>query len=126
MKRAVGGKLFSQIAEERRHVFERNVADLAGDHFQDVIPLLDLNEIAMIQAPVQQQLRGSNELLHALGDSLRTVVAKTAHADDRPGGLFRQAVEQFRQAVQQRMGAVEAMDQHLVPAVEGDLVKGQH
>ena len=126
VQRAVAGQFFAEVIDQRRQCGEGDMVDLAGHQFQHVVMLLDLNQVAMIEFAQQQVLRGVENFFDPPGDELRAVVAEATNS--QPGLLrpVRQVVEVIAQAVEQGMGAVEAADQHFVPAVERDLVQGQH
>ena len=98
---------------------------LARYQFHDVIMLLHLEQVAMIALAEQQMLRGVEYLFHPLGNELCPVVAEATHS--QAWQMVRwQLVEIVAQAVEQGVRAVIAADHHFVPAVECDLVQGQH
>ncbi|MNO87197.1 hypothetical protein D3C76_786160 [compost metagenome] len=126
VQRAVARPFFTEVIEQGRQGGQRDVLDLAGYQLQHVVMLLDLDQVAVIEFAQQQVLRDVEDVFDALGDELRAVVAETAHSQPgllRPAG---QAVEIVAQAIEQGMWAVVTADQHFVPAVERDLVQGQH
>lgn len=126
VQRAVARLLLCKVIEQRRQGGERDVVDLSGHQFQHVIVLLHLNQVAVIQFAEQQVLRGVDDFFHASGDELGTVMAEAAHLQRWLQRPARQVVEVIAQAVEQGVRSVETVDQHFVPAVERDLIEGQH
>ena len=125
VQRAVAGLLLPQVLQQCRGAGHGPMPDLPRQQFEDVVVLLHLDQVAVVELTEQQVLRGLEQLLHPAGDELRAVVAEAA--DPQPWlGARRQVVEVVAQALEQRMFAIVAAHHDLVPAVEGDLVQGQH
>ncbi|MNL61526.1 hypothetical protein D3C87_1854650 [compost metagenome] len=80
----------------------------------------------MVEFAQQQALRGVENLFDPPGDELRTVVAEAMNPQPGLRQPLRQVVQVIAYAGEQGMGAIKAADQYLVPAVERDLVQGQH
>ncbi|MNJ45079.1 hypothetical protein D3C77_401590 [compost metagenome] len=80
----------------------------------------------MVEVLRQQCLGAGEYLFDPQSDGLGPVVAEASHPQvgQVPGAT--EAVEVVAQAAQQGMLALVAMDLHLVPAVEGDLIQRQH
>ncbi|MNF78027.1 hypothetical protein D3C84_601890 [compost metagenome] len=126
VQRTVADEVCAQVFDQRRQRGEGDVVDLAGHQFQHMEMLLDLNQVALIELAQQQVLRSVEDFFDPPGDELRAVVAEAMNP--QPGLLppLRQIVEVIAYAGEQGMGAIKTADQYLVPAVERDLVQGQH
>ncbi|MCY1215220.1 hypothetical protein D9M72_270620 [compost metagenome] len=102
------------------------MADLARLQLQHVEALLYLQQEARYAGSAEQALGVIEQLLHPLADGLGTVAAEAAHPQAGPFAAGGQAVEVVAQAGEQGVGALIAAHQHLVPAVQDDLVDGHH
>ncbi|MNE84699.1 hypothetical protein D3C80_1816330 [compost metagenome] len=80
----------------------------------------------MIERLVQQCLGRGQYFFDALGNGLRPAVAKAADLQSRSSVHVSQAVEVIAQTIEQGMLTVKPLHVQFVPAIERDLVEGQH
>ena len=126
VQRAVAGLFLAEVLEQARQVVQGGVADLAGQQLQYVIVLLDLQQVAAVRGAGEAGQGVAEQFLDPLGDGLGAVAAEAAYLQAWPAAVGRQRVEVVAQAVKQGVGAFVAADHQLVPAVQADLVEGQH
>ncbi|MCY1353110.1 hypothetical protein D9M69_394410 [compost metagenome] len=126
VQRAEGGARLAQVLEQRRQVGQRGMPHLAGLQVDQMVVLAHLHQVATAATGEEMLEHVVEQHLDPFGDRRRAVAAEAAHPQRRQRPAGRQAVEVVAQAIEQRGGAVVAADQQFVPAVQADLVEGQH
>ncbi|MNZ86133.1 hypothetical protein D3C78_1049480 [compost metagenome] len=126
LQRAVARQVAAQVFHQCRQVGQAGVADPVRLQLQHMETLLDLQQEARHTGSTQQRLGFIEEFLHALGDGLGAIAAEAAHPQSGPSAIGRQGIEVVTQAGEQGVCALVAADQQLVPAVQADLVDGNH
>lgn len=127
---AVAIALAAQVLEQARQVGQALVADRFRRHFQQVVLLADLQQVAARLAAKQLPVGLAEQLFDPHGDGGGPVATEAAHHQfgrlRRASGLFADGVEELGKALGQRLGACVMAHRQFVPAVEAELVEGQH
>ncbi len=127
---AVAIALAAQVLEQARQVGQALVADRLRRHFQQVVLLADLQQVAARLAAKQLPVGFAEQLFDPHGDGGGPVATEAAHHQfgwlRRASGLFADGVEELGKALGQRLGACVMAHRQFVPAVEAELVEGQH